>query len=131
MSSKTPEQLRAEQRAREKLLPPTSDMTTDEFSDTITGVEEEIINRHFGVDWTALPENRPTMFLRAMVTVDKIRAGGKPGDAKKAAMDLTLLEVNSYFTPDPEDVDSEDPDSDSGKDDWPPDELPSSSPDSA
>lgn len=128
---KTAEQIEAERKQREKLLPPTHEMTADEFSDTITGNEEEIINRQFGVDWTVLPENRPTMFMRAMVTIAEYRYGMAVKEAKKFAMDMTLLEANSYFTPEPEDADPEQPDSESGKDDWQPDSEPNDSPSSA
>lgn len=108
-----------------------TDLTMEEFSETITGYEEIAIAKHFGEDWSTLPETKPTMFMRALIMVDQSRAGKNAKDAKDHAMALALKAANEYFAEDPEEPNPEDPVTDSGKDASPLEDTPRSLPASA
>lgn len=102
---------------------PATELTADEAFDSLTGFDEIAITKAFGKAITAMSGDRSEAFtwLRALVFVLGRRNGAKDAEAYAAAMALPLRELNTYFTPEPADVDPDDPDSESGKDDGAPD----------
>lgn len=94
-----------------------TDLTADEFFDSLTGYDEIAIGKAFG-DLESLRE-KPFTFLRALVFVDLKRQGNRDPEAKQAALELTIGALGEYFADDEPEVDPDDPDSESGKDDSP------------
>jgi hypothetical protein len=90
-----------------------------DFGDSLRGKEEQEIALQFGRPLQTLGDVDPSMGLRALVFVHRLREGDKTRQAYEAAMDLTRVEVMTYFQyvgPNPEEVDDEDPVTDQGKD---------------
>lgn len=73
-------------------------ITAEEMANSLTGYDELAISKHFGGEVGDLAEHRQTTFIRALVFVDFTRQGKGAPEAKKAAMDLTLGQCNSYFS---------------------------------
>lgn len=95
---------------------PLSELTPTEMVESLNGFEEIAINKVFGATITALPEKDPTMFARALVFVAIKRQGSNDPEAKAAVLEMPIKAVQDYFEPEADDVDPEDPDSESGKD---------------
>lgn len=68
----------------------------DDFFMSLNGFDEIAIAKEFKADLNKLRE-QPFMFLRALVFVDKRRAGLKDSEAYKAAMEATVGQLNGYF----------------------------------
>lgn len=85
-----------------------------ETVDTLTGFDEQDIEKQFGADFDAL---RLTMQLRALVFVHAKRDGADPKAAYKAAMGISLKDLGDKFADEEPEVDDEDPITDQGKDD--------------
>lgn len=81
----------------------TSTMTADEMFQSLTGFDEIGIEKAFGEDISVLTK-RPTQYLRALIFIERKRAGDSHEVARKAAQELTMGEVLAYF-PDAEVVD--------------------------
>lgn len=92
----------------------TQQHTIAEMFGSLTGTEEEIIARHFG-EVTSIMQEKPTMWARSLVMIDKLRGGLEANKAKKAAMELTMREVDNYFAQDEDEPSPEDPVTDQGK----------------
>lgn len=92
-----------------------TNMTADEFLESLTGFDEIAIEKAFGADVMALADTRQSAFIRSLVFVQHRRDGLKDLEAKAAALAMTLGEVLAAFDDDDE-VDPEDPVTDSGKD---------------
>jgi hypothetical protein len=86
--------------------------TAEEVFDSLTGFDELAIAQQFGRTVTDLAEHDPTMFGRALVFVAKRRDGAADADAKNAAFEVPLKQMNEGFfaTPDSDE---------SGKDEQP------------
>ena len=82
----------------------------------LTGFDELAIEKAFGKDIDGL---RLTMQLRAVVFIDETRSGANTGDAKKAAMGLTIKNLRDYFGDEPEELDEETPVNPAGEGDSP------------
>lgn len=93
-------------------------MNTDEFCDSLTGYEEIAIKEEFGAKPAELGEYDVTGLIRALYFVARKRDGLRNSEAKKAALEATLGEVNAMFTDDEEPF-PEDPITESGKDEQP------------
>lgn len=92
------------------------DLTAKDMFQSLTGYDEIAVLKTFGEDISTL-RHRPFMFLRTLVFVDYRRRGGaKDQQAHKAAMDLTMAELEDYFAEDP---DEDEDDTDQGKDEQP------------
>lgn len=91
----------------------TTKKTVTESLELMTGFDEIAVEKKFGEDIDSL---RVTMSLRALVFLDHTRAGEKPQDAYDAAMGLTTKQLNEHFADDPDEVNPEEPITDSGKD---------------
>lgn len=104
----------------------TVDITIEEMTESLTGFDELAIAKHFGMEWMALGEAKPTSLSRALVFVHLRREGKKDGDAYQGAMSMTLREASEYFADAEDDVDPDDPTSESGKDSSGPSEQPTS-----
>ena len=89
--------------------------TLSEAVNSLTGLDEVAISKHFYRDWGVLSAESPTMFARALVMVGKTRQGVAANEAKTAALALTIKELNTYFEPEPEEVDGDEPVSEPGK----------------
>jgi hypothetical protein len=94
-------------------------MGANELTDTLNGYDELAISKAFGEDISQV-KARPLMFLRALAFVDFRRQGIKDGAAYKAAMELLSKDLADHFPDDPDELDPEDPVTESGKDESPP-----------
>jgi len=108
----------------------TSPMTLTETVESLNGFEEIAIETNFGADIETLLETKATKAYRALVAVTLARGGANAKEAKKQAMSLTIKEATNYFAKD-EEVNEEDPVTDSGKGDSSPEGEPTSSQSSA
>lgn len=80
--------------------------TAEEAFDSLTGFDELAIAAQFGRTVTQLAEQDPTMFGRALVFVVKRRDGASDGEAKDAAFEMTLKDLNENFFATPSDDES-------------------------
>jgi hypothetical protein len=105
-----------------------TDLSVSEVMDSLTGFEEIAIEKHMAYDIYTDDEAkaRPVLLMRCLVFVLEKRAGLKDTDAMKAAMGMSVKDVNDYFPDTVEDVEPNDPDTDEGKDDSEPDGEPTS-----
>ena len=71
--------------------------TAEEAFDSLTGFDEIAIVQQFGRTVTELADQDPTMFGRALVFVVKRRDGISDGEAKDAALGMTLKDLNENF----------------------------------
>lgn len=94
---------------------PTSSLTVDEMLDTLTGFEEDAIAKAFGSNIFDLAERNAVHYLRALAFVHHIRSGQADGEAKKAAMSLTIKGAQEFFTKGPVEPTPEDPITEAGK----------------
>lgn len=93
-----------------------------EYVDTLTGTEEELIEQHVGgFDIYSDSVRRGVRGLRCLVLVERTRRGDKPAVAKKTAWAMSYSDLQTFFAPEPDDaaadLDEDDPDTESGKDD--------------
>lgn len=93
---------------------PTSEMTVEEMTNSLTGFDEVAIRKHMGFDPYADAESRPMDLMRALVLVAERRRGITDKAAYQAAMEMPISEVSDYFTDDDE-TDPEDPVTEPGK----------------
>lgn len=77
---------------------------TGEVTASLNGFDEIAISKAFGADIMDLQQAKPMSFLRALVFVLKRREGMKDGEAKNAALTLTIREVNDTFADEEDDV---------------------------
>lgn len=83
-----------------------------ESVETLTGFDEQDIEKHFGNDFDSL---RVTMQLRALVFVHTKRGGTDAKSAYKAAMEISLKDLGDRFADEEPEVNAEDPITDQGK----------------
>jgi hypothetical protein len=95
---------------------PATDKTANEVFESLNGFEEIAISQHFNATVARLAENNETIFLRALLFTELVRAGKSPKDAKHEAMHWPIRDVKAFFPDEPDDVMPEEPDSESGKD---------------
>lgn len=92
--------------------------TFNEHLDSLTGFEELAIAQHFGFDITTLLDRSPSMAGRALIfSVHAREKETSPSDAYKAAMGLTMREVDDYFAAEEVEIDEDEPETEQGKDD--------------
>ncbi|GAA0978200.1 hypothetical protein ENKNEFLB_02834 [Nocardioides aquaticus] len=96
---------------------PTTPLTVNEYVESLTGYEEDGILKHFGAEVLDLLTTRPIKAGRGLIYVDRKRGGDNDTDAVKAAMSLSMRDVDAYFTPEPVEVDPDEPETPEGKDD--------------
>lgn len=94
-------------------------MTADEAFESLTGFDEIAIEKAFGHDVMTLADKKQLTFNRALVFVQRRRDGMTDAEAKTAVMNMPVGDVLGTFDDDDE-VDPEDPVTESGKDDTPP-----------
>lgn len=94
-----------------------TDQTLQEALNSLTGYDEIAIAQAFGKDISTLLET-PTTAGRALIFVLNRREGRPDKEAKAAAMELPLGDVNAYFSSD--DPDPDQPNTPAGEDDSPP-----------
>lgn len=97
---------------------PVATITAEEVTESITGFDEIAIAANLKMTIVELvaPRHRYA-WTRALIATYLTHTGTKPTVAWKTAMELTIVEVQSYFpetTADPDDITDE---SDEGKDD--------------
>lgn len=93
---------------------PTDKPTMSEVSNTLTGYDEIAITKEFGKDFAVLV-NYPTSLGRALIFILKRREGLTDKEAKRAAMEMRLGDVNDFF--EDESDDDEDPETPAGEGD--------------
>ena len=93
---------------------PSDRPTMTDVVNSLTGYDEIAITKEFNRDFAVLLEY-PTTLGRALIFVLKRRDGLTDKEAKKAAMEMRLGEVNDYF--EDESDNAEDPDTAAGEDD--------------
>lgn len=81
---------------------------------SLTGYDEIAIAKEFGHDFEVIL-NKPLVLGRALIFVEKRRDGLTDKDAKKAAMNMRLGDVDDYFAE--EEDDDEDVDTPAGEGD--------------
>lgn len=86
----------------------TSDLTGAEFFETLNGFDEQAIAKKFGKGIRELTRTDELGTLRALVFIDTRRRGSNDPEAYKAAMELRIGDLKSYFA-DPDDEDDRDP----------------------
>lgn len=91
-------------------------ITTDEVIDSLTGFDEEAIEKQFGAPWQTLAAGRSTAFLRAMIFATRRQAGVADLDARQQVMEMTLRECQNLFGEEDEELDPDEPDTPAGKD---------------
>lgn len=69
---------------------------------SLNGFDEQAIAAAFGEDIMAL-RDKPSRFIRALVFIEKRREGMKDAEAKKAAMEMTMADIEEAFTAGEED----------------------------
>lgn len=112
---------------RERVDPPTSDLTADDMFDSLTGFEEIAVKQTFGVPITELAKTDPLQMVRALVFAHVKRGGVvKDSEARKVAQGLTLGQVDDYFADDAGDPMPDEPVTEQGKGDTDGDGPPSS-----
>lgn len=72
---------------------------------TLNGFDEIAISKAFGQDIAVLQRTVPLTYHRALVFALKRREGLKDPDAKKAALELTIRELDDFFDADAPDAD--------------------------
>jgi len=87
--------------------------TVDEVVESLTGYEEDEIEKRFGADINTLLIGKPTRGLRALIFVVKARQD--PKTAYKDAMNLALKELDPFFADDGDEPMPEAPITESGK----------------
>lgn len=104
------------------------EMTADEFFESLTGFDELAIAKHFGAKPIALSNTDPMWFARSLVFVAHRRGGMADAEAKKAALELTVGNVNEFFVEDEDETSPDEPVTEAGKDDSSPETLQTISP---
>lgn len=99
-----------------------SDTSAGDFFLSLTGFDEIAITREFGEDISRLVPDKngegghPFGFLRALVFVHQRREGLKDREAYKAAQEIPIGDLQSYFSDEAAaDLDPDDPDTTAGK----------------
>lgn len=95
---------------------PATELTVHEFVESLTGYEEDSVLQHFGADVLVLLASRPMTCGRSLVYVDRKRAGDDDASAVAHAKSLPMRQVDGYFTPEPEEMDDDEPETEPGKD---------------
>lgn len=93
---------------------PADKPTMTDVCNTLTGYDEIAITKEFGRDFAVLV-NYPTSLGRALIFVLNRRDGLTDKEAKRAAMEMRLGDVNDYFADEADD--DEDPDTAAGEGD--------------
>lgn len=100
----------------------TCDTDAGDFFLSLTGFDEIAITREFGEDISRLVPDKngegghPFGFLRALVFVHQRREGLKDREAYKAAQEIPIRDLQSYFAGETgADLDPDDPDTPAGK----------------
>lgn len=99
-------------------------LSMNDLVKSLTGYEEDDVEERFGHPIGVLLDHRVVKAGRALIYVVEKRAGAKPTDAYKTAMEMRLADVNSRFLDEDEDEDDfnpDEPDTEQGKDGSPSD----------
>lgn len=107
----------------------TEDVTEEKVSrkdiiDSLTGYEEDEVRERFGGTIAQLVGVSISKLSRALVYVQRVRAGDEKPAAYDHAQSLRLADLNELFKPledDDDDFDADEPDTEQGKDDSPSD----------
>ena len=95
----------------------TTELTIEEVQESITGFDEIAVEQHMGMDIYTDAEAKPILLLRALVFVHQVHELKPAPEARKAALGMTLKEVQGYFAEPPEEIDEDEPDTEAGKGD--------------
>lgn len=97
----------------------TCDVPFEEFFESLNGFDEIAIFKAFKLDLSAM-EERGFLAIRSCIFVHMRRLGSSDADAYQAAMMLPVKELETYFPESEPEIDPDDPDTESGKDDLSP-----------
>lgn len=78
-------------------------ITLTEATQRLIYPEEMAIEQQFGIDPYTGGEHKPMTMLRAMVFVQLMRNGKTKQDAAKAAKDMSMRDVTTFFDDEPVD----------------------------
>lgn len=92
-----------------------AETTVSEAMNSLNGFDELAIEKAFGSTWESMAEKRPSTLTRALIFVQFRRDGQTDAEAKKAALSMTLGQVQGYFAQDDE-LMPDDPTTAAGKD---------------
>jgi hypothetical protein len=95
-------------------------MTAEEMSNSLTGFDEIAIEKHMEMDIYMDAETKPVKALRSLVFIAKTREGLTAPDARQAALEMSMSQVNDFFAEDDE-PNPDEPVTEAGKDDEPSD----------
>lgn len=85
---------------------------------SVTGFDEIAIAKAFDMDLIDMQQRgRSTLMMRALLFVARRREGVKDAEARKAVLEMPLNELMEHFADVEEEIDPDDPVTDSGKDD--------------
>jgi hypothetical protein len=102
-----------------------TELTQEDMVNSLTGFDEIAITKHMGLDVYTDAETKPIGIARCLIFVAERRDGSTDVEARNTAMNMTLKDVQEYFSDDDE-VTPDEPDTDQGKDDSQTDEQPKS-----
>lgn len=94
-------------------------ISASEMVQSLTGFEEIAIEQHMKVDPYADGERKPLAVMRALIFVQRKRAGDKDTEARRVAMSLPMGELQDLFADETPELDPEDPETPSGEDSAP------------
>lgn len=100
----------------------TAKLSMTDLVGSLTGYEEDEIEKQFGDPIGPLLGKSLARAGRALIFIVERRDGKNPAEARDAAMALRLVDVNDRFLDDDEDADDaipEEPDTELGKPDMP------------
>ncbi|MCA1984793.1 hypothetical protein [Nocardioides nematodiphilus] len=98
-----------------------TELTADEFFNSLNGFDEIAIKKFFGVPINGLSgtkekEGDPMQFLRALVFVNERRSGMNDHQAFEAAQTYSIQDINENYFAEPEiELDPDSPVTESGK----------------
>jgi hypothetical protein len=94
-------------------------ISATDMVESITGFEEIAIEKHFGLDVYQDGEDKPIKVMRALAFLLRTREGLDAKTAKEQVMAMPMGAVQDLFADELEELDPEDPMTESGKDSEP------------
>ena len=89
----------------------------DEVFESLTGFDEIAVLETFGQSISRLADENETVFVRALVFIELVRAGRSRFDAHKLAMHMRLGDAKAALPDPPDEFIPSEPDSETGKGD--------------
>lgn len=90
-----------------------------EAVESLTGYDEQAIEKHYGGEISTLMGTKPTMGIRSLIFIQKTREGLNAVDAKKVSMELSMKDAMTFFAENEDEPMPEDPVTEEGKESGP------------